>query len=200
MLSSFHLYCLIQTPCNRERPHSLCAVASKAAWEYAQSLHLRNSFPEHNLAPCPTGWPWRETITKEVEQQYPENICLCRLEPLTCLTVRLCWLPQRTHAFLEMLRRPRVRGPSLLLVVAPYPPPVRLPVPPASLTACLPSLAAAAMSEQTRARLSEQLFVWVYSLLLGWDGAPAWLLSWGRQEGNKDGTRGQQPFDGSLVL
>lgn len=51
---------------------------------------------------------------------------------------------------------------------------------------------------QTRTRLSEQLFVWVHSLLLGQDGAPAWLLSWGRQE--EDGTGGPQPYDDSLLL
>lgn len=55
----------------------------------------------------------------------------------------------------------RAQSPRLLVAV-PYPPPVD---PPASLAACLPSLAMAALSEQTRARLSEQLFVWVNSLL-----------------------------------
>lgn len=49
----------------------------------APSLH--NSFPQHNLAPCPTGRPERKTITREAEQQYPENICSCRQGPSVCL-------------------------------------------------------------------------------------------------------------------
>lgn len=81
--------------------------------KHSVSPSLHYSFPQHNLAPRPTGWPWRKTITREAEQQYPQNICLSRLGPLTCLTVCLCWLTLRTHACLDALRGPSVRGPSL---------------------------------------------------------------------------------------
>lgn len=99
--------------------------------------------------------------------------------------------------------RPGCAGPSLRLLVSPtvYPS-ACLPVdPPASLTACLPFLATAALLSQTRARLSEQLLVWVNSPS-AWmrRGVPVWLLSGGKQEGSEDGTVDPHPIDTSLML
>lgn len=69
-------------------------------------------------------------------------------------------------------------GPSLLLLAA-------ADYPPASPTACLPSLAAAALSEQTRVRLLEQLFIWWNPFCLDEAVTTVWLLSWGRGEGRQ---------------
>lgn len=77
-----------------------------------------------------------------------------------------------------------------------------LPVdPPASLTACLPFLATAALLSQTRARLSEQLLVWVNSPS-AWmrRGVPIWILSGGKQEGSEDGTVDRHPIHFPYVI
>lgn len=178
MLNSFQSLVLWFKPHGAQRKSWTACIQqpAKRCWLIIHSVSPspHNSFPQHNLAPCPTGWPWRKTITREAEQQYPENICLCRLGPSTCLTVCPCWLRQGTHAWLNMADGPKCTRPQ-----SPAPcgalPSACLPAdPPAFLTACLPSLAAAALSEQTRVRLLEQLFVWVKSLLLGWNRETVW--------------------------
>lgn len=131
-----------------------------------------------------------KTIRGEAGQQYPLNICLCRLK-----AVQHGWpcVPAGFHmpCLDNVAQSPPVgvlrEGPSLLLSPALRNSPPCLPAdPPASLTACLPFLATAARLQQTRGppvgavgRLGEFLSSWMRRC------ASVLLLRRDKQKGNK---------------